>query len=890
MFAQKLSRWHLLSSWLIIATLIILFGIQLALTQYQNLHDEIDQFKAQELLSRNALNKSAIKQTISYIDHRRNNLEENFRNLLKKQTLAFVDILQNSHENKAIDLATAQKIAQTFSKRHDIDVRFHQSEPDLDLQGYHRDNTGDRIGYVFYYEPLGRYILGYQSLQKFVEKIQLEILETLRYIRFGKENSGYIFAMEVHNLQGGKGFATEILLPIDPSKEGLKIDSDRLDELGNPYREDYLAQIRTQGYALTRYSYPSDDQNIAREKISYLEFYEPWNWIIGTGVYFDFLNEGIEAYKERSIERLRVSLYFLVLVLFLFSAISYAISRYFNRRLLNEVHNYEEQIQIHQNELSQYKHAVIMSTIYSKTDPKGIITDVNQEFCRVSGYEPDELLGKTHSLIRHPEEPDSVFKDMWETIKSKQVFKGVLKNRAKNGAPFYTSITIVPILTTQGEIKEYITLRIDITEQMEQERRIQRQITDRLTGLSNIERLREDIRTHLGDKLGLIKITGLKDISTFYGQDITESLIKICAQELQGLTQKEPATLYRFAFDTFALLGTTNSKKENFIYIMRACIDSIKTYPKSVARVEFDVGAHGGIAFGSEHLLQETGAALDQARNDHKDLIVFDKNLSILQIYETNIAWTRILKNAVENGGILAYGQAIVNTTTQEISKYEVLMRLRKENGEIISPVHFLPVAKRTSLYLELSRQVIQMAFLHFKKMQIPFSVNLSAQDIKSQEMVEFIEEQVVELAIGKLVTFEIVETESVESFSHIAQFIDRMKKLGAKIAIDDFGTGYSNFEYLLKIKADYIKIDGSLIKNIDTDENCQKVVAVVVAFANSAGMKVVAEFVHSEAIVKALDTLGVHYCQGYFFHQPESLDTLPMGKSIDLLNHKDTN
>jgi len=875
MFAQKLSRSLLLSSWLIIATLVGLFGVQLIFTQYQNLSDEIEQFKTQELESRNMLNKSAIRQTITYIEHRRNSLEEDFRHVLKDQTLAFVDILNTVQKDSKIDLVKAQDLAQSFSKSHNIEIRFHQHGIEHDLEGYHIEKEGDKIGYVYYFEPLKSYILGYQSLNEFAIKAQQEILETLRYIRFGKENSGYIFVMQVHDIGGGKDFATEILLPIDPTKEGKKIDSNKPDEFGNLYRENYLSQIRTQGYALTRYSYPSDEKNIVREKISYLEYYEPWSWIIGTGIYFDFLNESIEAYKQRSLERLHINLYFLALMLFLFGLISYGISRYFNRRLLREVHVYEEQIRIHQNELSQYKHAVIETTVYSKTDPEGIIIDVNDEFCRISGYDESELLGKTHSLIRHPEEPDSVFKNLWETIKSKKIYKGVLQNRAKNGASFYTSVTIMPILTPEGRIKEYIALRIDITEQMEQERRIQRQITDRLTGLSNIERLREDIRTFIGDKLGLIKITGLKDISTFYGQDITESLIKICANELQRVTQKEPVILYRFAFDTFAFLGATHSKKENFIYIVHACIDTLRTYPKSVSRVEFDVGAHGGIAFGNEHLLQECGAALDQARVDCKDLIIYDKNLSILQIYETNIAWTRILKQAVENGAILAYAQAIVDAKTQKISKYEVLMRLRKEDGQIISPIEFLTVAKRTSLYLELSKQVITLAFFHFKQMQIPFSINLSSEDIKSQEMAQFLEEEIESLDIGKLLTLEIVETESIKAYNYFAAFINRMKDMGVKIAIDDFGTGYSNFEYLLKINADYIKIDGSLIRHIDTDENCQKVVATIVAFANSASMEVIAEFVHSESVVRALEKLGVHYFQGYYFHQPEPLDSL---------------
>ncbi|MBE0496457.1 MAG: EAL domain-containing protein, partial [Campylobacterales bacterium] len=613
----------------------------------------------------------------------------------------------------------------------------------------------------------------------------------------------------------------------------------------------------------------------AREKISYLELYRPWNWVIGTGVYFDHLNENIEIYKKRSLERLKLNLYFLALFLVIFSVLAYGISRYFNRRLLQEVSLYEETIKKHQSALSQYKHAVMESTIYSKTDPSGIITDVNHEFCRISGYTRGELIGKTHALIRHPDELDATFKALWETITAKRIFKAVLKNRAKNGATFYASSTIMPILDTHGDIQEYIALRIDITDKMEQEQRIQRQITDRLTGLSNIERLREDIRTHLGDKLGLIKVTGLKDVSSFYGQDIAEALIKLCASELQALTHKDPLTLYRFAFDTFALLGSTHSKKEDFLRILHRCVENLKTYSKAVGHVNFDVGAHAGVAFGTDHAFQEAQAALDQARANGQALIVFDANLSILQVYQHNIEWTRIIKTALENNKILAYAQGIFDLSTNRISHYEVLMRLEKEDGTIVSPSLFLPVAKRSNLYLELTKRIVVASFKHFGPLNTPFSINLTAQDVYNTDFVAFLEEHIDHFKVGRLLTLEIVETESVDSFERISVFIEHMKRLGVKIAIDDFGTGYSNFEYLLKINADYIKIDGSLIRTIDTDANCQKVVAAIVAFAKDSSMEVVAEFVHSKAVLDHVQALGITKCQGYYFHTPEPLEKM---------------
>ena len=874
MFAQKLSRWHLLSSWLIIFTIVILFGSQLAFTQIQNLESEVTQFKTQELQSRVFLNKSAITQAITYIDHKRNETHAAFRNTLKEQTEAFVALLRASKAPLSLEIAAT--MAESFSQHHDIRLAFHSAALNHDLEGYHANKEQDEVGYLHYIPELDVYVLGHQSLSYFEKRVKQSVLDTLRYIRFGKENSGYIFIMELYNIDGGKEFAKEILLPINPNKEGLRIDSGTKDELGNRYREDYLKQLKEKGFAITRYVYPiSETDNSAREKISYLELYRPWNWVIGTGVYFDHLNENIETYKKRSLERLKLNLYLLALFLVVFSIVAYAISRYFNRRLLADVSLYEETIKKHESALSQYKHAVIESTIYSKTDPHGVITDVNHEFCRISGYTKEELIGKTHALIRHPEELDSTFKNLWETITAKRIFKAVLKNRAKNGDTFYASSTIMPILDTHGNIQEYIALRIDITEQMEQERRIQRQITDRLTGLSNIERLREDIRIQLGDKLGLIKVTGLKDVSSFYGQDIAESLLKLCATELQLLTHKEPITLYRFAFDTFAFLGSMHAKKEDFLLILHQCIQNLKTSSKSVGHVNFDVGAHAGVAFGTDHAFQEAQAALDQARTNGQELIVFDTNLSILQIYQHNIEWTRIIKTALENNKILAYAQGIFDLSTNSICHYEVLMRLEKEDGTIISPSLFLPVAKRSNLYLELTKRIVIASFGHFSSFRVPFSINLTAQDVYNVEFVAFLEEHIAHFSVGGLLTLEIVETESVDSFERISTFIERMKRLGVKIAIDDFGTGYSNFEYLLKIKADYIKIDGSLIRTIDVDANCQKVVTAIVAFARESSMEVVAEFVHSKTVLEHVQALGITKCQGYYFHTPEPLHVI---------------
>jgi len=116
--------------------------------------------------------------------------------------------------------------------------------------------------------------------------------------------------------------------------------------------------------------------------------------------------------------------------------------------------------------LEQYKDAIEKSNIISKTDVKGIISFVNDEFCKISGYSKEELLGKNHNIVRHPDVPASVFKVLWETIKAKQTYKATVKNRAKDGSTFYVNTTVIPILDENGDIEEFIAIRYDVTKEV----------------------------------------------------------------------------------------------------------------------------------------------------------------------------------------------------------------------------------------------------------------------------------------------------------------------------------------------------------------------------------------------------------------------------------------
>ncbi|MDX1295433.1 MAG: EAL domain-containing protein, partial [Sulfurimonadaceae bacterium] len=149
------------------------------------------------------------------------------------------------------------------------------------------------------------------------------------------------------------------------------------------------------------------------------------------------------------------------------------------------------------------------------------------------------------------------------------------------------------------------------------------------------------------------------------------------------------------------------------------------------------------------------------------------------------------------------------------------------------------------------------------------FSINLSIEDIMNHDIYDFIIEKLKQYNFGKRVTFELLESESIEDFKRVSRFITEIKRYGAQVAIDDIGSGFSNFSYLAEIDVDYIKIDGSLIANIDKNANSRLIAETIVSFAKGMGIETIAEYVHSSTVLSTVKQLGIDYSQGYHIDEP---------------------
>jgi|GEM_PF-936645 len=542
-----------------------------------------------------------------------------------------------------------------------------------------------------------------------------------------------------------------------------------------------------------------------------------------------------------------------------------------NRQLL-EIKYQNRELEKNQLLLNEYKKAVDESSIVSKTNIHGVITYVNDEFCRVSGYERSELIGHMHNIIRDPSNPKSLFKKLWETILDKKIYKAVLKNRTKQGGVYYVDTVIFPILNIDSTIMEFISIRRDVTKLIEQRETIKEQSTDYLTKLPNRVKLVSDLKQNNSDiNIAILDIETFKEINDFYGDEIAGELLCKIANKILAICNESGFKLYRISIDEFAILSQKSDSDKFFTTIndMQKRISSIYfVCDEQSIYINFTLG----YAFGNTpELLSNANLALQRAKLLKKDFFIYSDEVKELKNYKENLKWVEKIKNAIESDNIVPFFQPIINNKTGKIEKYEALVRLiDKENGDkVISPFFFLDISKKARIYPDITKIMIEKSIEAFKNSTFEFSINLTKDDILNENSMNFLKNRLKESNIANRAVLEIVESEEIETFENIKKFITDFKALGCKIAIDDFGTGYSNFRYLLELQPDYLKIDGSLVKDIATNKELEAIVDTINKFAKHQSIKTVAEFIHSKEVFEKIKFLDVDYSQGFYLGEP---------------------
>jgi len=513
--------------------------------------------------------------------------------------------------------------------------------------------------------------------------------------------------------------------------------------------------------------------------------------------------------------------------------------------------------------LEEYKEATNQSSIVSKADTKGMITYVNEAFCEISGYTREELIGKNHNIVRHPDNPKSIFEEMWHTIRDKkQIWKGVVRNRSKNGKSYYVDSLVMPIMDLDGNILEYISLRHDITEIMHPSRQL----------LNAIKNFQKPI-------LFYMKLDKFDMLEEFYDNDTVEEIEQHAATHLQKRFAElfEFDKIYQLGNGEFAVLIDYDryfDTAENFISKVKELQAIIKEDNISLENVEYDISVLISLVYEKEKILESARLGIKKMLQSKKDFLIAN-NLATIeqQKAKKNMQMVTTIKKAIDSSRIISYFQPIIDNKTQEIVKYESLVRLIDENDKILSPFFFLDAAKKSNYYLKITDIVLEHSFSILRNCQNDISINLSALDIEQKSMRNKIFTLLQKhKEDAHRVVFELLEDEAINDFELIKEFITDVKKYGVKIAIDDFGAGYSNYERLLQYQPDILKIDGCLIRDIETSSYSLSVVKSIVTFAKEQNLQTIAEFIENESIFKIVKELGVDYSQGYYFGKPGPL------------------
>ena len=380
--------------------------------------------------------------------------------------------------------------------------------------------------------------------------------------------------------------------------------------------------------------------------------------------------------------------------------------------------------------LRSFQLALEASSIVSITDPHGIILDVNDRFVEVSQYSRDELIGHSHSIVRHPNVPKEVFVEMWKTIKSKKIWSGQVENRKKDGSSYFIDAYIIPILDANGEIEAYIAARHDITEIIEQKRELQRIAkTDILTGLGNRFKLYDILKGSNFAQLALIDINGFHEINDFYGADFGDELIKKFAANITWRLGAK-YEVFHLHGDEFIILNLCIGK-EKFIIDMKDLNEAMSLNPLEINFKTMPISTTLSMSFEkSDFLLSTVNMAHNFAKKHNELFVIYGAESSLEKEYEENIKWAKIIKDALHFDRITVYYQPIVDMRTNKINKYEALVRLIDEDGAVIPPFFFLERAKKSGQYSDITKIVISKTIAKSNETGFELSINLTIEDI----------------------------------------------------------------------------------------------------------------------------------------------------------------
>ena len=532
------------------------------------------------------------------------------------------------------------------------------------------------------------------------------------------------------------------------------------------------------------------------------------------------------------------------------------------------------------------------------TDANGTIEYVNPMFEQVTGYSKKEIIGKNPRIFASGDTLKVQYEELWNIILAGKIWSGLFKNKKKNGEYYWVKAIISPVMDEEGNIIHFLGVQEDITEKRVSKERLQ-YLThyDGTTGLINRARLIELLdewisNSQSGDESGvliLIDLDQFKFISDTFGYGMGDEFLRRVARLLQTNLRYLDAkyikkstmesVLCRLSGDEFAIFLPAAGRAEGMIVAEQARKAIEDFYQPDVS---CHLTASIGIAVYPDHakttsdLLTKADISMFRAKELGRNRChIYNSDERYLEHMHSRLKWKENILHAIKENRFEAWFQPILDLSDDSVHHYEVLARMRDNDGRIIMPGPFIDIAERFGLLGAIGRVIIEKALIDLsdlvhKGSDLTFCLNISGRELGDDEFLYFLQSKIHELGVppNRLI-FEITETSSINDMDAAIKFLKALKLLGCHMALDDFGIGFTSFLYLKELHIDYVKIAGPFIKNINKNLNDQLFVKAIADVARGMNIKTIAEFAEDDETIKLLKEYGIDYAQGYIIGKP---------------------
>ena len=515
----------------------------------------------------------------------------------------------------------------------------------------------------------------------------------------------------------------------------------------------------------------------------------------------------------------------------------------------------------------------------------------NKQALSLFGYEQEELKGADVGILAPEDKRGEILNLANKDAKDTRLI-------CKNGESVDVSLKIVNIAAPQKS-PVYALFAKDVT-QLEimrlalagaKESLTNQVYIDHLTGKGNEAALYELINAEKTGIVIYLTIVNFANLRLFYKAETTNEILRSFARTLAMCIESNEikAKIFRIQSDEFCLFYEGSNITRDVEIINKYFTDKVfnlhttEGFASAPLNVTIGVSERADVAGGANRVFQAVMAMYEaQGKNEHVGF--YSRPNVIEEKYLQNQIMINTIQNAIKKNQVFVLVQPIFDITHRDMSGntygtndsdyvplvYEILIRLIDRSGKTRCPGEFIDIAKQTSLYIPLTRVVIDEAFRLLDRFAgTKFSINLSYFDIANEGIKELLCKKLASSPNASNLFIEILESEEFDDYESLRSFIAVAKNYGCTIAIDDFGSGYSNYYRILTLDVDYIKIDGALIKNIANDKNSRAIVETIAGFAKKQGYELIAEYVENHEISMILEEMGIRYMQGYFYSKP---------------------